>query len=288
MGISLASAQEMYSKVYDNPADAIKGHVGVELYGIDAGFSNLTGSMLFAVGVNGRYPINDKLQAEGLIRMPLLRFEKKGFSFMTDAGVLWKLSSKEAPKDVNVILGYKETDNINSNTRTATTKYVSINGNVRSTQFARGGIYLRNSAFDYKSDGITDYMLTNIFHKGVYLGLARERQYYFQMQRKQGDRIDKFGAGSIFQLYADVLLLPVNVDVTIDTFGFGAGATESLNGLLGGRVGFKWYRNAFTRAQNGDQKIPFFGNSFFTFEAGSRPLEGFYVSGGFTYIVHKF
>lgn len=286
--ISLAAAQETYSKIYDAPSDAIKGHIGVELYGVDVGFSNISGAMLFAVGVNGRYPLTDKLLVEGLVRTPLLNFEKQGFAFMTDAGVLLKLSSRESPTDVKIILGYKETDNALSNTRTATTKFVNINGNVRKTQFVRGGVYLRNAAFDYKSDGTTDYKVTSLFHKGVYLGLGRERQYYFKMQRNRGAQADTFGAGTIFQVYADVMILPVSVDVTQDTFGFGQGPTKTLNGLLGGRIGFKWYRNPYTRAQNSDRKIPFFGNSFFTLEAGVRPLEGLFFTGGFSYIIHKF
>lgn len=283
-----ASAQETYTKIADNPADAIGGHLGVEVYGVDVGFKNLNGAMLFAVGVTGRYPITDKIKAEGVLRMPLLRFEKKGFSFLADAGILYALKSNETPDDVKVILGYQEKDNVGSNTRTATTKYVNINGNVRKTTYARAGIYLRNAAFDDTSDNLTDYMVTDIFHKGVYIGLAKERQYFFQLQRNRGDENVKFGAGSIFMLYADAMILPVKVDLVQDTFGLGAGVTEELKGLIGGRVGFKWYRNPYTRAQNFDRKIPFFGNTVFTMEAGLRPLEGLFFTGGFTYIIHKF
>lgn len=282
------SAQETYTKIADDPAAAIKGHVGVELYGVDAGFKNISGSMLFAVGVNARYPLTDKIKLEGLVRLPLLRFEKEGFAFMADAGILFPLSSTENPTDVKVILGYKEEDNLNSNTRTATIKYVNINGNVRKTNYLRGGVYLRNSAFDDRSETMTDYFVTNIFHKGIYAGLGRERQYFFNLQRNRANSETKFGAGSIFMVYADVMILPVNLDLVQDTFGMGAGATKELNGLLGGRIGFKWYRNPFTRAQNHNHRIPFFGNSFFTLETGVRPLEGLFITGGFTYILHKF
>ncbi|MCW5910558.1 MAG: hypothetical protein KIT62_05760 [Cyclobacteriaceae bacterium] len=284
-----ATAQETYTKLSEDPSEAIKGHVGIELYGVDAGFKNISGSMLFTVGVTARYPlVSNKIMAEGIARFPLIRFEKKGFAFLADAGILYTLNSNDAPDDVKVILGYKEVDNFGSNTRTAITKYVNINGTVRKNTYARAGVYLRNSAFDDTSENMIDYYVTNIFHKGVYLGLGRERQYYFQLQRNRDNNPAKFGAGSIFMLYADVMILPVNVDLVQDTFGMGAGATKELNGLLGGRIGFKWYRNPFTRAQNFDRKIPFFGNSFFTMEAGVRPLEGLFVTGGFTYIIHKF
>jgi len=186
-----ASAQETYVKTSDDPASAIKGHVGVELYGVDAGFKNISGSMLFAVGVNARYPLTEKIKMEGLVRMPLLRFERDGFAFMADAGILFPLQSTEAPTDVKVILGYKEEDNFASNTRTATTKYVNISGNVRKSNYLRGGIYLRNSAFDDTSETTTDYFVTNVFHKGVYIGLGRERQYFFSMQRnRNGNKTD--------------------------------------------------------------------------------------------------
>lgn len=282
------SAQDAYTKISDNPADAIRGHVGIEIYGVDVGFKNIDGSMLFAVGVNGRYQITDKIKAEGLLRMPLLRFEKQGFAFLADAGVLFALNSNESQDDVNVILGYKEEDNINSNSRTATTKYVKINGNVRKTNYARAGIYLRNAAFDDTSETGTDYITTSIFHKGIYIGLAKERQYFFQLQRNRGNSNAKFGAGSIFMLFADAMILPVNVDLVQDTFGFGAGETKELKGLIGGRAGLKWYRNPYTRAQNFDRRIPFFGNTIVTLEAGLRPLEGLFFTGGITYIIHKF
>lgn len=283
-----ATAQETYTKINDNPADAIGGHLGVELYGVDAGFKNLSGSMLFAVGVTGRYPLTDKIKLEGVIRMPLLRFEKQGFAFLADAGILFPLKSSESPNDVKVILGYQEVDNSASSTRTATTKYVNINGNVRKTTFVRAGAYIRNAAFDDTSETTTDYKVTNLFHKGVYIGLGKERQYFFQLQRNRGNEADKFGAGSVFQFYADAMILPVKVDLEQDTFGLGAGATKELTGMLGGRIGFKWYRNPYTRSQNFDRRIPFFGNSYFTLEGGVRPLEGLFVTGGFTYIIHKF
>lgn len=280
-------AQDSYTKLSEDPSEVIKGHIGIELYGVDAGFKNITGSMLFTVGVTARYPIiPNKIIAEGIARFPLLRFEKEGFAFQADAGILYTLKSNDVADDVKVILGYKEEDNLNSNSRTATTKYVNINGMVRKNTYVRAGVYLRNSAFDDTSETMTDYMVTNIFHKGVYIGLGKERQYYFKMQRNKDNA--RFGAGSIFMLYADAMILPVNVDLVQDTFGMGAGTTKELTGMLGGRIGFKWYRNPFTRKQNSDRKIPFFGNSFFTLEGGVRPLEGLFVTGGFTYIIHKF
>lgn len=283
-----ASAQETYTKIGGSPTDAINGHVGVELYGLDVGFKNLSGAMLFSVGVTGRYPITDKIKAEGVVRMPLLRFDKNGFSFLADAGILYVLNSNETTDDVKVVLGYSEEDNFATNTRTATTEYVKINGLVSKTNYARAGAYLRNAAFDDTSEELTDFMVTNIFHKGVYIGLAKERQYFFQLQRKDNNEEEKFSAGSIFMFYADAMLLPVNVDLVQDTFGLGAGETRELSGLLGGRVGLKWYRNPYTRSQNFDRKIAFLRNSIFIMEAGVRPLEGLFFTGGFTYILHKF
>jgi hypothetical protein len=281
--VGMCAAQDSYTKLYDQAGDAIKGHVSLELYGVDVGFSNITGSMLFAVGATARYPLTEKISVEGLVRMPLLRFEKQGAAFMTDAGVLYQLSSTEAPSNVRIILAFKEEKGVNTITRT--TKYVDMGGMLRKSNFLRAGGYLRNSSFDYKSDGTTDYFTTSIFHKGIYLGFGRERQYFFQLQRNDGA---KFGAGTKFMIYGDVMVLPTNVDVTVDTFGFGTGPTKELSGLLGGRVGFKWYRNPFTRAQNFNRRIPFFGNTVFTMEAGVRPLEGLFLTGSFTYIIHKF
>ncbi|MCZ8022049.1 MAG: hypothetical protein O9302_11645 [Cyclobacteriaceae bacterium] len=281
-------AQEAFQKTFEDPNEVIKGHVGVEIYGVDAGFKNLSGAMLFAIGVNARYPISEKISAEGLVRFPLLRFEKKGFSFTTDAGILYTVKSEDAVKPVRIILGYKETDNLNSNTRTSTVKYLDVNGMVRKNTYLRGGIYLRNSAFEYKEDEMTDYFIENIFHKGIYLGVGRERQYFFKMQKQKGNETVGFGAGSIFMVYGDVMILPVSVNLQQDTFGLGGGATKEVDGLLGGRVGFKWYRNPFTKEQNFGRRLPFFGNSVFSLETGVRPLDGLFISGSLTYIIYKF
>lgn len=279
--------QELYTKTYDAPDDVIKGHVAFEYYGVDVGFKNTAGAMIFIWGVNGAYDVAPLINVEGAVRMPLIRFEKQGASFILDAGANYTLSTSTSEKDVRIILGYKEED-IGNNMEVHTTKYTIINGSVRKKLLARAGVYLKNTAIEYKESDFEQYKPTNLFHKGVYVGIGKQRQYYFKLKRNSGNSETTFGAGSIFRLYADLLILPTQVDLERETLGLGAGISKELDGLLGARAGFKWYRNPFSRAQNGDHRIPFFGNSVMTLEAGVRPLEGFFVNGGISYILKKF
>jgi hypothetical protein len=280
-------AQENYTKIYDDPEDVLKGHVAFEYYGVDVGFGNITGAMIFIMGVNGAYTLSDKFQVEASARLPLLRFEKQGAAYILDAGAMYNLSTSTTDKPVKVILGYKEEDNFASNTRTATTKYVNITGSVKKSIMVRAGVYLKNTTLDY-TEGTVSYLATNLFHKGIYIGIGKQRQYYFQLERNINGRKVNFGAGSIFKPYFDVMILPTAAELQQDTNGFGAGAKKELSGLVGARAGFKWYRNPFTRKQNGDHRIPFFGNSVVTLEAGMRPVDGFFFSGGISYIIKKF
>jgi len=281
-----ANAQELYKKIYDDPEDVIKGHVGVEFYGVDVGFGNINGAMLFVVGANGSYTISDKLRADAQLRLPLLRFSKQGTGFIVDGGVTFALNSNTTDKDVRVVLGYKEED-VGGGYEMHTTKYVTINGSVKKSTVVRGGVYLKNTGIEYK-EGTVEYKPTNLFHKGVYIGIGKQRQYFFQLERDIKGRKAQFGAGSIFMPYFDVMILPTTVDLDQETFGFGAGGKKELTGLIGGRIGLKWFRNPFTRSQNFDRRIPFFGNCTVNLETGVRPIDGFFFSGGISYIVKKF
>lgn len=280
-------AQENYTKIYDDPEDILKGHIAFEYYGVDVGFSNVTGAMIFIMGVNGAYTLSDKLMVEAAARFPLLRFEKQGAAFILDGGAMYALSTSTTDKPVKVILGYKEEDNFASDTRTATTKYVNITGSVKKSVMVRAGVYLKNTTLKY-SEGTTSYMATNLFHKGVYIGIGKQRQYYFQLERNINGRKVNFGAGSIFRPYFDIMVLPTSTEVQQDTYGLGEGAKKKLGGFVGARAGFRWYRNPFTRKQNGDHRIPFFGNSVVTLEAGMRPVDGLFINGGISYILKKF
>jgi hypothetical protein len=285
--VSPTIAQETYTKTYDDPEDVIKGHVALEYYGVDVGFNNINGAMLFTMGVNGSYTLTPNLGVEGSVRMPLLRFEKQGAAYIVDAGAFYTLSSSTTDKDVKIILGYKEED-IGNNTELHTTKYTVINGSVQKKLLVRAGVYLKNTSIKHKESDFEQYQPTNLFHKGIYIGIGKQRQYFFKLKRKIGNRETDFGAGTIFRPYFDVLLLPTKVDLQQETLGLGAGISKELTGFIGARAGFRWYRNAFTREQNGDHRIPFFGNSVVTLEAGVRPIDGFFINGGISFILKKF
>jgi hypothetical protein len=289
-GLSMAInclAQETYTKIYDDPKDVIKGYVGLEYYGVDVGFSNITGAMIFIMGINGSYDVTDNITAEGSVRLPLLRFEKQGPAFIVDAGAMYALSTSTSEKPVKVILGYKEED-IGGDRELHTTKYTIITGSVQKKIILRAGVYLKNTSIEYKESDFEQYKPTNLFHKGIYLGIGKQRQYFFQLQRNLNGKKVEFGAGSIFRPFLDIMILPTKVDLEEETLGLGAGRAKELKGIIGARAGFKWYRNPFTREQNSNRRIPFFGNSIVTLEGGVRPIDGFFINGGISFILKKF
>jgi hypothetical protein len=286
--VGVAIAQETYTQIYDNPEDVIKGHIGVEWYGVDVGFNNIDGSMLFVAGVNAAYTVSPNLFVNAEARLPLLRFEKVGMGFILEGGASFLFNTSSKKQTRRIILGYKESD-AGGGKRVATTKYVDLEGMVKRSLILRGGIYLKNTTIVYNEKGTTlDYDPENLFHKGIYVGIGRQKQYFSQLERNSDDGKIQHGAGTIFRPYLDVMILPAKVDVTVNTFGFGTGAKKNLTGLIGVRAGFKWYRNPFTRKQNFDHRIPFFGNSVIHFEGGIRPMEGIFVSSGLSYIIHIF
>jgi hypothetical protein len=280
-------AQEMYTKLYDSPQDVLKGHVAFEYYGVDVGFSNTTGAMIFIVGVNGAYSVTPQINAEATVRLPVLTFEKQGTAFIFEGGANYTLNTSTNDKDVRVVLGYKEEDLANG-MELHTTKYTVIRGSVQKKTLVRAGLYLKNSAIKYKESDFEQYKPTNLFHKGIYIGIGKQRQYFFTLQRRTGSGLTNFGAGSIFRPYFDVMILPTKVDLEEETLGLGAGRSKELSGFVGARAGFKWYRNPFTREQNGNHRLSFFGNSIVTLEAGVRPIDGFFINGGISFILKKF
>src|SRR5690606_34476363 len=142
------SAQDTYTKIYDNPDEAMKGHIGVEFYGVDFGAKNISGAMLFTIGVNAAYPLTDRIIAEGTVRVPLLRFEKEGMGFITEAGGMLALNTQKKQKTATVILSYSEKDIFGTNKRLATTKFVRFPGEMKFTTLLRGGFYLKNTAIE--------------------------------------------------------------------------------------------------------------------------------------------
>lgn len=276
------SAQQ-YTKIHDNPNETVKGYLAVEYFGIDWGSKNMKGTMFYTIGVNGSYPVSEKIRAEAYLRTPLLRADVSSTGLIFEGGGNAILNSSISNKNVRIVLGYKEEQGIN--TRTATVKYVNMPVSVKKSLVARGGVYLKTTPFKYDSgDDFVSYKMTSIFHKGIYAGIGRSSEYFTHLQ--SGGQ--KFAAGSFFMPYADLMILPTSVDAQVETFGMGGGATTKLKGLVGARVGFKWIRNPFTKEQNFGRKIPFFGHSVVGIELGHRPLEGIYFGSTVSYAFKKF
>ncbi len=75
-------------------------------------------------------------------------------------------------------------------------------------------------------------------------------------------------------MYFDVIILPVS------TIGDAAVlAANERDGLLGFRAGFQWNKKTYN--------TPIFGRIVYSSEIGTRPLMGFYLSGGIGFKVFQ-
>ncbi len=285
--ISLLTTNKLFSQSYklvsDDVSEIKKGYIGLEWYGLDAGFKNLGGAFLFSVGVNTLYPISDDLAIRGSLRVPLLRLAKTGgFAFHVDGGVEFKLSESESKRTETVVLSYRERDvgytsvlNQQYKVTEATTEYVQFVGTVSKQIKARGGVYLKNTSWE--GDSGDNYDEEGIFHKGVYAGLLRETSRFFRVQEEGAP--DNFVSAKSMSFYADVLILPTTMmleDATTET------------GLLGWRVGMNWNMRPHTKDQNHGYDGGFFGNKTFILELGQRPFEGLFITGSVSFLIRKF
>lgn len=274
------SAQLTYQQVYSNPSDVYTGYAAIHYFGVDAGFGNTSGASIWSVGGEALYPINDNLRIEAVGLYSLLSLEKDGLPFLFNGGAEYKLSSKTKQKKVPVLLAFSyEKDYIN-NKEIQTWSSVTLPGDVTRELVARGGIYLRNSALEYEENN-TFFDITNIFHAGVYAGIGYTKKHYMHVMDSDGY---KFAYARQVRPFFDLLVLPTSVDLT-DT---GSNTNTTAEGTLGWRAGLTWQMTPFTKKENFDRKIGFFGNLLYRFEIGNRPIEGIYVTTSLAWTIKKF
>lgn len=271
-------AQKTYRQIYSDPSEVQSGYLGLHYFGVDAGFNNLSGASILSVGAETLYPINDKLKAEGLFLYSIFSLEKTSFPFLLNAGAEFTFSSKTKNTTVPVLLAFSYERNYLEGKDINTYTTVKLPGDITSELNVRGGLYLRNSAFEYE-ENFTFYEMTNIFHKGIYAGLGYTRKLFMHIQDSDGYT---FAYARNFRPFVDVLVLPTSVDVT------SGGNTQTLEETLGWRAGMTWQLNPMTQKQNFDRKIGFFGNLLYRLEFGQRPLEGFYVTTSLAWTIKKF
>ncbi len=272
------SAQLTYQQVLSEPAQVQKGYFSLHYFGVDAGFDNTSGASIWSVGAETLYPITDKLRAEGVFLYSLFSLEKDGPAFLFSGGAEYTLSSKTKKKKVPVLLAFSyEKDYLNKK-EIQTWSSVTLPGDVTRDITARGGLYLRNSAFEYESNG-TFFDVTNIFHAGVYAGIGLTRKLYMHVMDSDGY---KFAYARQVRPFFDLLILPTSVDVT------SGGNTITVKESLGWRTGLTWQMNPITKAQNFDRKIGFFGNLLYRIEFGQRPLEGLFITTSLGWTIKTF
>jgi len=271
-------AQESYRQILSDPTEVQTGYLALHYFGVDAGFDNTSGASIFSIGGETLYPITDKIKAEGLFLYSLFSLEKKSFPFLFNGGVEYTLTSKTKNTTVPVLLAFSYERNYLKGEDVNTYTTVKLPGDITSELNVRGGLYLRNSAFEYE-ENFTFYNLTNIFHKGVYAGVGYTRKLFMHVQDSDGYT---FAYARNFRPFVDIMILPTSVDVNA------GGATQTVEETIGWRAGMTWQLKPITQKQNFDRKIGFFGNLLYRLEFGQRPLEGFYVTTSLGWTIKKF
>lgn len=271
-------AQESYRQILSDPTEVQTGYLALHYFGVDAGFDNTSGASIFSIGGETLYPITEKIKAEGLFLYSLFSLEKKSFPFLFNGGIEYTLSSKTKNTTVPVLLAFSYERDYSKGEDVNTYTTVKLPGDITSELNVRGGLYLRNSAFEYE-ENFTFYDLTNIFHKGVYAGVGYTRKLFMHVQ----DSDDyTFAYARNFRPFVDIMILPTSVDVSA------GGATQTIEETLGWRAGMTWQLKPITQKQNFDRKIGFFGNLLYRLEFGQRPLEGFYITTSLGWTIKKF
>lgn len=271
-----SQAQKTYRTILKDADIAYEGYAALHYFAVDAGFQNTSGASLWSVGGEALYPINEKLSLEALGLYSIYSIAKDGPAFLVNAGGEFALKEIHKERDVPVLLSFTFENNEFDNTETQTWTSVTLPTEVRKEITARGGLYLRRSAFEY-SEAFTYYDLTSITHTGLYTGVGMNWVHYLNFQTSEGN---KAAAGVMFRPYLDLLILPTKETVN-------PGQVE-VSGTIGWRTGLSWVFRPYTRAENFDRKINFLGNSVVKLEIGNRPLEGFYVTTGIAWAIKKF
>ena len=195
---------------------------------------------------------------------------------LLNLGVSKTLFSKTRLKeDLKVIIGLSQSRSLGGGTVTTSSATIEMAGNVKTDFFVRGGGFYRSSAFEYEDlRGFSQF--SGITHSGGYLGVGIAKGKFFQF--KNIATKESFAIGSIFKFYADLLLLPTNIeDPAYDD-----------SDAIGWRLGVKWYNSPYTIENNFGKKKGFFGNMFAIGELGTRPYEGAVITLSVGYVIKTF
>ncbi|MEO1021252.1 MAG: hypothetical protein AAFW89_01800 [Bacteroidota bacterium] len=272
--------QATFRQTLTDPEVVYRGYAAINYLTVDAGFSNTSGASLWSIGADVLYPINDNLRVDAFGYYSLLSLESDGLPFLFSGGVEYGLFKKTKNKKVPVLLAFSYEKDYVNNKELQTWSTVALPGTIQREFTARGGVYLRNSAFEYDENQVF-FDVTNVFHAGVYAGIGYTKRTFLHVQDEDGYT---FAYGRQVRPYADLMILPTSVDVRDEA----TNTSLSLEETLGWRAGLTWQLTPFTKAENFDRKIGFFGNTLFRLEIGNRPLDGFYITTGVAFTIKKF
>lgn len=291
------SAQQVnYSVKTDDPSSPAKVVVNLDLLGLDMPLHSLEAinDMSFNFGVWGTV---DPVRAIGAD----FRFQRSYFVLgnlsntafpnysQWQVGAHLFFADRTAQKVIPVVLDQDSQDDYSTNTRTTTTKYITVPAQVRRMFGARGGLYRRSGSHSLDVDNLADGLqaelgFTYTHHRttGFYAGIFRRKITNLVIQTDTDGRCMN-SAGRDFGL--DLLVLPVNT--FRDPVNGDADVSASTKAVVerGFPVGARAFWSLFQVAPR-EQTGKHFGLCG-TGEVGYMPYTGFYIQATFGLTIIK-
>jgi len=272
--IGLISSQ-LHAQTYqtqmleDDPSKVLDKFIVVDILATDIDIDFQSSNIY--LGASTYWPITDDLIVDSNIKIPYYQIGNGGFGITLEPGVYFKLFTKNKSDDVPVVIESEiYADQIQKNGVTYnvdTYKFLTAKGTYKDSYGVRGGLYFRQGPFT-SDDLATEDIKTGSTLAGVYVGFQKVTQAFVALLVSgNGLSNEKFIGAGFTKMYFDVMILPVS------TIGDPAVlAANERDGMFGFRAGFQWNKKPYD--------TPIFGRAVYTAEIGTRPLMGFYISGG--------
>jgi len=260
----------------DDPSKVLDKFIVVDILATDTDIDFQSSSVY--IGGSAYWPITDKLIIDSHVKIPYFHFGNGGFGITLEPGIYFKLFNKNKTDDVPVVIeSMIYADQIEKNGVTYnvdTYKFLNAKGTYKESYGARGGLYFRQAPFTSDDFNLED-IKTGSTLAGVYIGFQKVTQAFVALLVSgNGLTNEKFIGAGFTKMFFDVMILPVSTigDATVL-------AANERDGMFGFRAGFQWNKNPYD--------TPLAGRIVYSAEIGTRPLMGFYLSGGIGFKVFQ-
>lgn len=288
----VAQAQTVNYKVTTNdPSNPAKVIVNLELLHMELPLHSLAAinDMSFNLGGFGTVDPISRIGADFGFRKSVFtlgQIAQDTFPKRTEwwVGAHLFLTDKTKTKTLPVGLETDVQDDYGSGTRTTTTTYINVPGDVRKLMGVRGGIFRRSTPRSLDEDlaDVMPFTYTRQNATGVYVGLVRRRLMNLVVDTDEYGLVSTASHGD--DVYLDLMIVAANNFINPSTDENVSDAAKDLIGKgfpLGGRLGMSLFQIA-PRAQTG-RHFGLAGN----FELGYVPYAGFYLGSSLAMTIIK-